>query len=418
MNKFEKLVYDLVKRTPWIKFVIRNIYQSFFDFLPRKKEYFNSRYQYKENCFFGFHDIDPFSDDCTKVLTNKLSFDLRMPVKGETLEVGYIDLKDGEMGDFNKVGISYAWNYHKGCRLQWFSESEVIYNTAKNEKLVSRIIDINNGKETIIDFPIDTVYRGKNIATSFSYERLEKCMPGYGYPYNDEGYLDEYAPKNEGLFLIDLNTNSRRLLLSIKDLINELDDEKFTDNYWHFITHSEFSEDGRYISFLHRWVGEDIKKRWTRLIIYDLSENKWFLLPTTGWGVSHYVWNNKNQLLAYCSIENKDCHAIFDIPSMKHKKIATNDLNSDGHQSFIGNDAFVTDTYPDRSRMAKLHKVNISTNQTSLIASVYSPKVFQTKTYYKHIACDLHPRVSKNGEYLCFDSPRSGKRSIYVMKLN
>lgn len=418
MNKLEKTVYDIVKRTPWIKFLLRNLYQSFFDLLPREKEYFSTSYQYKENCFFGFHDLDPFSSDFTKILANQISFDLRMPQINDSLQVGYIDWVDEKMGTFKKLGVSYAWNYHKGCRLQWITDSNIIFNTSINDKLVSKIVDIKTGKEQVIDYPIDTVHQEKMLATSFSYERLERCMPGYGYLYKDDGFINEYAPQNTGLFIVDVQKNTRKLIISIKELVEQLYDETFKDNYWHFVTHTEFSSDGRYVSLIHRWIGNDIKKRWTRLVIYDMQNNNWFILPTTDWGVSHYVWNEKNQILAYCSVENTDCHVLFDIPSMKYKKIAPNKINSDGHQSFISSDEFLTDTYPDKYRMAKIYRVDCKNDNVELLTSVYSPKVFQTKTCYKHIACDLHPRVSGDSKYLCFDSARTGKRGMYVMKLN
>lgn len=418
MNKIEKTVYDLVKRTPWIKFLLRNLYQSFFDLLPRKKEFFSSPYQFIENCFFGFHDLDPFSSDCTKILSNHSLLNFSMPTKEEALDVGYVNFVNDKMGDFKALNKSFAWNYHKGCRLQWISDSQIIFNTAINNELVSKIMNINTSSEEIIDYPIDTVCKQTNTATSFSYERLERCMPGYGYLYEDGGLLDDFAPRDTGLFLINLLTNKRILLLSLFDLVNELKEEKFKTNYWHFITHTEFSDDGRYVSFLHRWIGDDVKKRWTRLIIYDLQNNDWSVLPTTDWGISHYVWNKKNQIIAYSSIDNIDSHVLFDIPSLEIKRVAVNKLNSDGHQTFIGNDQFVTDTYPDKLRMAKLYKVDIKDDEVFLICSIYSPKSFQTKTYYKHIACDLHPRVSKNNKYLCFDSPRTGNRGLYVMKLN
>jgi len=418
MNKLEKIVYDLVKQTPWIKFFLRNLYQSFFDLLPRKKEFFINPYHFKENYFFGFHDIDPFSSDCSKLLTNHSLINMQMPQKEDKLEVGYIDIIDEKMGDFHSLDSSNSWNYHKGCRLQWLSETEIIYNIALDSLLISKIFDIKTEKELIIDFPIDTVHKQKRIATSFSYERLERCMPGYGYPYKDNGYINSFSPEETGLFIIDLKQNTRKLLISIASLVKELNDKKFESGYWHFITHSEFSEDGRYVSFLHRWIGDDIKKRWTRMIIYDFQEDNWFTLPTQGWGVSHYVWNRKNQILGYCNIDNIDCHVVFDIPSGNYRKIALNKINSDGHQSFIGDNAFITDTYPDRYRMAKLFKVSLTSDKVELLASIFSPKEFQTKTYYKHIACDLHPRVSKNKKYVCFDSPRTGKRAIYIMKLN
>ena len=77
----------------------------------------------------------------------------------------------------------------------------------------------------------------------------------------------------------------------------------------------------------------------------------------------------------------------------------------------------MTDTYPDKFRMAKIYKVDVITQEVELLISVYSSKEFQTKDFKCHIACDLHPRVSFSGKYLCFDSPRTGKRGLYVMAL-
>lgn len=37
MNKIEKYVYDAVNSAPLMKFMIRNLHQSVFDFLLRKK---------------------------------------------------------------------------------------------------------------------------------------------------------------------------------------------------------------------------------------------------------------------------------------------------------------------------------------------------------------------------------------------
>ena len=60
MTKTERYIYDMVKSTPWLKDLIRNIYQSFFDLLPKKKELFADEYDYKEHFFLGFHDVQPF----------------------------------------------------------------------------------------------------------------------------------------------------------------------------------------------------------------------------------------------------------------------------------------------------------------------------------------------------------------------
>lgn len=134
--------------------------------------------------------------------------------------------------------------------------------------------------------------------------------------------------------------------------------------------------------------------------------------------VSHYVWNSINQIIAYCRIDGIDRHVVFNIPDVDdYKIVAQNAINSDGHQSVIDDNMFVTDTYPDKYRMNSIVKVDILNDTVKQICTVYSPKTFQTKNTYKHIACDLHPRCSSDGRYVCFDSPRTGKRAVYVMKM-
>ncbi len=419
MNKIEKFVYDILKKTPWIKLAVRNVYQKIFDVLPREKNYSVSLIEIKEGYFFGFHDISPFSNDGNRILANCPPFNDHMPQKGDPLKIGFFDFKDGKFGKFTELGISYSWNFHKGCRLQWLNQECVIYNTISKGNMVSQITNINSLHSRTLDFPIDSISKNGTFASSFSYERLEKYMPGYGYPYKDSySFIENKAPNETGMYLIDMKNNSRKLIVSLSDLFKMVRDEENATFGYHYVTHSEFSQDNKYLSFLHRWVGKDTRKRYTRLIIYDLQKKTYFSAPT-GNMVSHYVWNDLNQIIAYCNFKGIDCHALIDVENINNSKIiGYPTLNSDGHQSFVNNKAFVTDTYPDKYRMAKLFYVNMDTDEIKLLASLYSPEKFQSKSSYGHIACDLHPRVSHDGKFVCFDTVHTGKRSLAVMPLN
>src|SRR5690606_33467400 len=138
--------YDTIKHNPKLKLRIRNAYQSFYDFLPNKKDYFKNPISVKEGYFFGFHDVSPFSYDGTKVLANRLTIPLRMPKNEDLLEVGFFDVTDDIFGEYIKIGESRAWNYHKGCRLQWAGESKIIFNDIFDGKLVSRTFNIHDKK--------------------------------------------------------------------------------------------------------------------------------------------------------------------------------------------------------------------------------------------------------------------------------
>lgn len=419
MNKIEKVVYDIVKSNPKVKLFIRNVYQAVFDMLPRKKEYSIRPIEFKEGYFFGFHDIIPFSKGSEKVLANKLYFDLRMPLKNDFIDVGYFDFDGEKLTRFNKVGESNSWNYHKGCRLQWLKDNEsVIFNCTQDGGMISKVVNLENKQEEIIPVPIDSVSPNGTLATSFSYERLEKYMPGYGYNFKDDtSFLEEKAPAGSGLYLVDLSDKTVKLLVSLELLAEQAKSEENAKDSYHYVTHSLFSHNGKYISFFHRWVGEETRKRYTRLMIFNLKTGELFQIET-GYMVSHYVWNDKCEIIAYCNFKGTDAHVLLKVNEMERShKVAYPQLNSDGHQSFIDANSFVTDTYGDKWRMAKLYMVDIMNDRAKLIASVYSPNKYQTKVPYKHIACDLHPRVSPDGQYVCFDTAKSGKRSLAVMPL-
>lgn len=416
MNKLEKVIYDIVKKTPWVKLAIRNLYQSTLDILPHKSNLLPTSLSYRENYFYGFHDTTPFSKDNSKVLANKLLYnEVRMPLAGEPLSVGYFDYDGMQLGTFHEIGKSYAWNYHKGCRLQWLDDNRVIFNTAINNKLCSEIVDIRDCQSVIIDRPIDTVSANGQKAISFSYTRLEACMPGYGYPYDDgESYLNKVHPVETGLYIVDISTNSSEMLFSIDELYSELRGYDNKGEFKHYVTHTEFSPCDRYVSFMHRWASEKDKNlRFSRLLIYDTVEKTYKELPTDSM-VSHYVWRGL-KLLVYCRVNGVDAHVEFDIINNTNRLILPNLLNSDGHQSYISNNVFVTDIYPDRFRMQKLYKVDMSTNQLVLLASTRHPKHFQSSTKKGHTSCDYHPVCSSDGKYICFDAIINNHRSLCVI---
>lgn len=420
MNKLERLVYDLLKSNPKAKKQVRNIYQGIFDLLPQRKGFTVNPISLKEGYFFGFHELQPFSKKNDKVLTNKIPYaEIRMPGAEDYLKVGYLNFNGKNLDNFVELGETNAWNFHKGCRLQWFNEDKIIFNCTKGCRMVSKIVDIHTKEEKIIPYPIDTLSPNGKYATSFSYQRLEEHMPGYGYIHEDkDAFIPKKAPSDTGLYLINIETKERELIADLKSLAERTKNEEASSKSDHYVTHSEFSHDSKYISFFHRWTGEYKGKRYTELMIYNLETQELFRAPTIDHLTSHYDWNKQHEIIAYCNYNNKDAHVLLKIDELENSHhVAHPQLNSDGHQSFIDNKSFITDTYPDKWRMAKLYSVDIIEDKAQLLASIHSSKKFQSNPGQGHIACDLHPIVSKDGKYVCFDTVKTGKRALAVMAL-
>jgi hypothetical protein len=409
MNNFEKNIYNLVKKNPKVKNLVRDIYQRILSFVPKKKK--KSAYDIleREGYFYGFHDKIPWSKDNSKLLSHKLLIENRIIKKEDLVEFGYF------YGDnytkFKSLGTTKSWNWQQGSMLQWLGKSEsIIYNDWNGEKNIARIIDIYGNHIKDLECAIGASSNDGNYALGYSFERLNIGMPGYGYPFESDPFRHERKPKESGLKLINIKNNVTDLLFSIKDIYNLETTNSMKDAY-HFFTHCLFSPNNDKFLFLHRWYkkGERLK---TRLISYDISKRKLFVFPTKDM-VSHFTWIDNNKVFAYANTEkNGDQYYIFRDNSKKYKYISNEIYSSDGHPQYCRkNNLIVTDTYPDRFRIQKLSVFNLKNNKKEVVAKLKSPL-----NYKDQIRCDLHPRWDRSGKQICFDSAHLGIRSLCTIK--
>ena len=420
MNKLERFVYNRLRQNASLKIKVRNIYQGVFDLLPRPE--IKSAYPIieRKGFFYGFHDHSPFSEDDSKLLANHASFDLRMPKKNETLEVGFFD-GENHM-NFNRIAETRAWNWHMGCKLQWCGNNDkVIFNDHIDGRNVARVIDINSSNETILHDSIGSVSPDGKWAVGYSFARVNKLMPGYGYTYTvQESDLNVDIPNASGIYRIDIDSGDKKELISINDLasINPLPSMKNTK---HFLTHTVISPDSSKFIFLHRWVnpGKDISKRFSRLIVCDIDGNILDIFKTDEM-VSHIGWQDSDHVIAYCRVPIfDDKFVLVKIGSPEESLIfGKSTLTSDGHPSYDKSGRWiVTDTYQDRMRVQNLVLYDTEMDIRYDISKIPGSKKFQSPSPHKHWACDLHPRWSRNSNLLCFDAIMQGERSLCTLDL-
>ena len=131
--------------------------------------------------------------------------------------------------------------------------------------------------------------------------------------------------------------------------------------------------------------------------------------------VSHCFWADDSTVLGYMrGPNNKDAYWLIDIESGSFEHFANGALDKygDGHSHVVG-DWFITDTYPDKARMQYLKLCNWKTGEIKNLG-----EFFHGFNYSGETRCDLHPRMSSDGQYVLFDSVFSGKRQLYRMDLN
>ncbi len=128
--------------------------------------------------------------------------------------------------------------------------------------------------------------------------------------------------------------------------------------------------------------------------------------------VSHCYWRNDEEIIAF---ENKKGTGAGYYLMRDKTQVYTHlwpHITSDGHPSYSPDGKLVVaDTYPNRSRMALIKVMNNDVN--TVVARVFAPFKYDNDT-----RCDLHPRWSRDGKSICFDSVFEGHRGLYMVKLD
>lgn len=376
---------------------------NFFSRSSRKHIRFHEN---KKHVFFGYYDISPFDKENQYLLANHLDLDGK-----SSMSVGYYELSDPSK-KFNQVDTTETWCWQQGCRLRWFdiNKKTVIYNKMIDGEYGSTVRDLRT-KTVIkeIHAPIYDLSLDRSIGASLNFSRLQRLRPGYGYKNLEDQYLTEQAPKDDGLFLVDIENDESELVVSL-DTVSKLDKKESMIGAHHYFNHIFFSPDSKYIMFFHLWDKKEYRD--SRLFRYDIDKQELKLIINNT--VSHYAWKTDSSFLLTEFMKGVLNYNVYDIDGNFLSVLGENNLNKDGHPSFSKKgDFIISDTYPNHFRFQSLFKHCIKTDKTIILSKFYSPN--HTTGEEK---CDLHPRLSEDNKKVAIDSTDYGKREIVVLDLN
>ena len=94
---------------------------------------------------FAYYDKLQFDPQVRYCLGNAVGFEHRSPTAADAIEVGMVDLADGDR--WIRLGESRAWGWQQGCMLQWVPSRDglVIYNDREAEGYVARVHEVASG---------------------------------------------------------------------------------------------------------------------------------------------------------------------------------------------------------------------------------------------------------------------------------
>ncbi len=412
--------------------------------------------------WFGYYNYDVLNSDQSRMLCGRSKCDGVAPEKGMTLELGYYEIPSGK---WHHLGDTDSWNWQQGAMLQWLEKDSgekcAIYNCSKGNRLISRIVNIDTGASKDLDWPIYGITPDKKKSITLDLERSYWCR-AYHYQSVVNPQKDGDIYEDDGIFEIDLENNTRKKLISIKDIINTDKRDSF-DEQKHWVEHIMINPSGTRFCFLHRFSPRDsVLKYTTRLFIANIDGTNLRCIP--GWESvrwSHFGWCGDDSFAIYTYFPSKydptPSHTSFQIKgyspgnlirallrkaiallpnrlsiwlgsphssyqfyridndgSVKFERLLDPKLSQiDGHPSFTQNGSYmISDTYGDKRSWQSLFVYNLDTRRTTLLARFLA--------FYNGnpASCDLHPKLCINNDFLAVDTAYNNKHHMILFRID
>jgi hypothetical protein len=360
--------------------------------------------------FFGYYDKTPWDAAGRRLLAMEVGFADRQPTRGEPLTLGFVGLADGDR--YHPFDTTLAWSWQQGAMLQWLGagDREVIYNSVSDGRYVAVIRDLTTNKTRTLPRPVYCVSADGKQAMTLDFARTHRLRPGYGYCALDESFAADPAPKELGIWRMDLATGANELVVPLAWLAAHRPDARFA-GCDHGIEHLLFNPSAGRFVFLHRWRKGDAPWQ-TRVYTAKPDGSDRRLHLDTGYA-SHFDWRDDRTLLFSARHPTAgNTFFLIDVETGALTLVGDGVLTEDGHCSYSPDRQWIlNDTYPGRAdRMQQLMLYRPATGRRYDLNRFHSPP-----SYTGPWRCDLHPRWNRDGTQVCFDGSTGPARQVYVV---
>lgn len=361
--------------------------------------------------FFGYYGIPPWNRSQSRMVCLESSFQDHLPTETESARIGLVD---PTTGTFEPVAETRAWNLQQGAMLHWNpldDENEILFNDRRDGEIVSRVLNVESGKERWLPAGIAGVSHNGKHALCLNYGRLARLRPVVGYV----GARDPNPglnPENDGITLMNLETGETRLIVSGAGIHRRLvrDHPEIAERPL-FFNHTVFNKTDTRFFFLARTFTPEQRLE-TGMFTSSLDGSDLREVIPYGSGVSHFDWRDGSQILATSRLGGREMkHVLFTDGRNDHRAVGEGFLEGDGHCSFAPDGQWiVTDRNHGDTREKSLMVYDVEAERGVVIGR------FPMGRYLSgDLRCDLHPRWSRTGHAICVDAiAAAGTRQLHV----
>jgi hypothetical protein len=364
--------------------------------------------------WFGYYDKLEIDPQQRYALAMEVDFEGRSPQAQDTIRIGMVDLDHEER--WIDLGTSRAWCWQQGCMLQWRpgSDTQVLWNDRYQDHFVCHVLDVRTDNRRTLPHPIYAIHPSGDVAIGTDFRRINHMRPGYGYAGLPDPNRDVLAPEDAGIYILDLESGSRTLLITIAQIAAIPYPHADLTGAKHYFNHLLFNPDGTRFEFLHRWRIEGQPGFGTRMLTAAPDGTDIHVLDDYG-HTSHFIWRDPAHILAWAYHPSYEwAFYLYADGSAQVEPVGPEVMVENGHCTYLrGNEWILNDTYPDLERYQHLYLYHLATGSKIPLGHFYAPP-----SYAGEWRCDLHPRSSPDGQSVLIDSAHAGNgRQIYSIDI-
>jgi hypothetical protein len=412
-----------------------------------------------------YHDTSPFSPSGRYLVSTQFPYEDRMPEPGSSARIIVTDLSSGT---YHCVAETKGWDTQMGAHVHWGkSDDELLFNDLDTTTWTpfGVRLDLRSRDRTNFQGPIYSVSSDRKFAITPCLTRTSLALGGYGVIIPSER-IPRTGPASEddGLFIIDLTTGYRRLLISFRELgefITLPGGRNVRENGELVGFHVQLHSQGTHALFIVRWIqipspvhkvilelyrrgarvgrklGHLTHQNWVRWALPEpkLYARTLIVVPITGGtpkailpasefekGAHHPTWcPDGDSVLMNCTFDGTLRFARYQL-GKGHWELLSKRLLGSGHPAMHPNgrqiltDAYFFERAAYGDSTAPIRLIDLDTDSEQKVVRIRTKPNFIGPN--KELRVDPHPAWNDSYTHIAFNAFADGTRRVYVADLS
>ena len=392
----------------------------------------------------SFYDTCPWSPDGKLLAVTKLPYQGKKPVRGDVAEVCVVDL---EAQTIRSAYKTRCWSFQTGANAQWDAHSSryLYTNDLIGDQAVAVRIDLETGQTKAFVGPkYDIAPNGKMIAGP-NLDFVNITQYGYTLPDPPSGKPNQLRKDQmdlEGLWLTDLESDRKKLLVSLKNFYQHAvpEDQEFYKDGTYYCFHTKFNSQSNRIMQVFRCLFGGNGRHASLFtfnadgtnIIQCLPREKWNQKARLGGSGNHPNWHPDGEHIIMNTIPTwlgyQDMmFSMFRYDGSDFRVLTEKHLGS-GHPSvdpttrYLVADAYLKQQYVVKGDEIPIRLIDLKIDREYTLCTISNNVGNEGKMYDdqggSQFKLDPHPVWSRDYRQLCINGAPKGDRQVFIVDLN